>query len=250
MQFVLSNGVNITANHASGDTWWAVYTFDDYADYNVTATYPRLANVTANTVAISINKTPTEIAVENATLDLFVNDCVDAGAILNPAVAGNLTFTSSNSSVVEVVDGKLRAVGEGSAVVTVSFKENDDYAAAENKTITVNVVKYDSKVTIMPISDVAWGDNVTIRYSIENRTDVSVVIDGVTAARIITADGSITIIGLEEGNWIITVLNSESDLYYASEDVLTFNVTKPESDNSTDDTNACDNVRSKSSQIL
>lgn len=157
MQFVLSNGVNITANHASGDTWWAVYTFDDYADYNVTATYPRLANVTANTVAISINKTPTEIAVENATLDLFVNDCVDAGAILNPAVAGNLTFTSSNSSVVEVVDGKLRAVGEGSAVVTVSFKENDDYAAAENKTITVNVVKYDSKITIMPISDVAWG---------------------------------------------------------------------------------------------
>lgn len=71
------------------------------------------------------------------------------------------------------------------------------------------------------------------------------VIDGVTAARIITADGSITIIGLEEGNWIITVLNSESDLYYTSEDVLTFNVTKPESDNSTDDTNACDNVKVK-----
>ena len=47
MQFVLSNGENITANHASDSTWWAMHTFDGYDVYKVTATYPGLANAVA-----------------------------------------------------------------------------------------------------------------------------------------------------------------------------------------------------------
>ena len=41
-----------------------------------------------------------------------------------------------------------------------AFAGSDDYAAAENKTITVNVVKYDSKVTISPINNVVYPNKV------------------------------------------------------------------------------------------
>ncbi|MBE6506235.1 MAG: hypothetical protein E7Z73_11000, partial [Methanobrevibacter millerae] len=64
-------------------------------------------------------------------------------ATLTPADAGNVTFTSSNSSVV-AVDAKsnVKAVGVGKANITVSFAGDDKYAAAENKTVEVTVAEY------------------------------------------------------------------------------------------------------------
>ena len=113
-------------------------------------------NVTITNATISISKTPTEITVENETLELLVDDSIATGATLTPADAGNVTYTVSDSSVVKVEDGIIKAVGEGTAIITVSFAENDDYAEAENKTIKVTVIKYDSKVIISPIADVVY----------------------------------------------------------------------------------------------
>ena len=233
-----------------------LHTFEDYAVYQVNATYWPWQCI-INNGTISISKTPTNITVENTTVNLFVLDSVATGATLTPADAGNLTFTSSNSSVAKVENGKIIAVGEGTAVITVSFAGSDDYAAAENKTIsvtvtlndasvsvnnstlnlfvddtftivaattpygltvtfvqddsgvyivdergvvtalregtgsvlvkvggdgvyaenfavvTVNVIKYNSKVTILPISDVVYPNNVIIKYSVENKTNVN-----------------------------------------------------------------------------
>ena len=46
---------------------------------------------------------------------------------------------SSNSVDLLVEDGIIKAVGEGTAIITVSFAENDDYAEAENKTIKLHI---------------------------------------------------------------------------------------------------------------
>ena len=224
--FILPNGANITANYAGNGTWWAEHTFDDYAVYQVNATYVGLDNVTINNATISISKTPTNITVENATVYLFIYDSMATGATLTPADAGNLTFTSSNSSVVKVENGNIIAVSEGTALITVSFAGSEDYAAAENKTITVNVIKYDSKVTISPINDTVYPNNVTIKYSVENKTNVTVTVDGVSGDKIIITNDSITVIGLDAGNYTITILNNESDLYYNSSDTKSFTVNK------------------------
>ena len=80
-----------------------------------------------------------EITVTNSTLNLKVNDEVATGATLKPAEAGNLTYTSSNPSVAIVENGKIKALANGTAIITVSFAGNENYPAAENKTITVNV---------------------------------------------------------------------------------------------------------------
>ena len=222
--FILPNGANITANYAGNGTWWAEHTFDAYDVYQVNVTYVGLDNVTVNNGTISISKTPTNITVVNTTVNLFVLDSVATGAALTPADAGNLTFTSSNYSVAKVENGYIIAVGGGTAIITVSFAGSEDYAAAENKTITVNVIKYDSKVTISQINDTDYPNNVTVEYSIENRTNVSITIDGVPQDKIIITNDTITVIGLDAGEYTITIINNESDLYYKSNDTKTFTV--------------------------
>ncbi|MBQ2284870.1 MAG: peptidoglycan-binding protein, partial [Clostridia bacterium] len=195
-------------------------------EYKVNATYVGLDNVTITNATISISKTPTEITVENATLELLVGDSIGTGAALTPADAGELTFTSNNITVAKVEDGKIIAVGEGTAIITVSFSGNDDYAAAEDKTINIDVIKYDSKVTIEPINSTVYPNNVTIKYSIENKTNVTVTIDGVSDDKIIITNDTITVIGLDAGEYTIVVINNESSIYHKSNDTKTFTVNK------------------------
>ena len=221
-----ADGMVIEANYSGNSTWWAKYTFADYGDYKVNATYVGLDNVTITNATISISKTPTEIIVENTTVELLVLDSVGTGAALKPADAGELTFTSSNTTVAKVEDGKIIAVGEGTALITVSFAGSEDYAAAENKTIIVNVIKYDSKVTISPINDTVYPNNVTIEYSVENKTNVTVTIDGVSDDKIIITNDTITVIGLDAGEYTITIINNESSIYHKSNDTKTFTVNK------------------------
>ena len=140
------------------------------------------------------SKTPTNITVENTTVNLFILDSVATGATLTPADAGNLTFTSSNSSVAKVENGNIIAVGEGTAVITVSFAGNENYSAAENKTITVTVTLKDASVSVnnstldlfvddtfdLNASTVPKGLNVT--YVVDNSGVVEVSSDGVVTA--------------------------------------------------------------------
>jgi predicted outer membrane repeat protein len=114
-------------------------------------------------VTVTVTKVPTEIKVTNATLDLKVNVEIDTGATLNPPEAGDLTYTVSNSSVVKVEGGKIKALAAGKAVVTVSFAGDDKYAAAENKTITVTVTLNDASVSVNNATlNLLVGENFTI----------------------------------------------------------------------------------------
>ena len=86
-----------------------------------------------------MTKATTEINVANDTLELHVNEEVDSGASLTPAVAGNLTYVSGNYNVVRVENSKLIAVANGTALVNVNFAGNDKYEAAISKVINVTV---------------------------------------------------------------------------------------------------------------
>ena len=94
------------------------------------------------------SKSPTNITVANSTVDLKVGDVVDLGATLTPADAGNLTYTSSNTSVAIVEKGKIKALANGTAVITISFPGNENYTAAENKTINVTVTLKDAIISV------------------------------------------------------------------------------------------------------
>ena len=234
--FILSNGTEINATYAANGTWWEVYTFADYGDHQVNASYEGLDNVTINNAIISIvkanstvnvadvvlnygdsknvnvttegatritamingesvtvvnnftilisgldvgnytlevttipdgdhesvtktanvtvNKASTEIILTNKTIDLKVFDEITTGATLTPADAGNLTYTSSNSSVAVVENGKIKAIAVGTAVITVSFSGNANYYATKNKTIEVTVSKMPTEIVPAAITTV------------------------------------------------------------------------------------------------
>ena len=102
----------------------------------------------STTVTVTVSKVPTEINITNETVDLKANGEVPTGATLTPADAGNLTYTSSNSSVAIVENGKIKGIRQGVANITVSFAGDDKYIAAENKTIAVSVSLADACVTV------------------------------------------------------------------------------------------------------
>ena len=134
------------------------FSADNVGNYEITAI--------VDNQEVKINITvghPTEINITNETIDLKANSEVATGATLYPADAGNLTYTSSNSSVAVVENGMIKGLRQGVANITVSFAGNENYAAAENKTITVTVHLNDACVEAKDM-ELNAGENATIEY--------------------------------------------------------------------------------------
>ena len=304
--FILPNGTEINANYEDDNIWWAVYTFDEYGEYNITASYAGLNNVLVNkgtitinkedstikldnivldygdsknitvtttgataitakidgtdiavindytipisalaagnhtltvtTIAdkdhnpitkevnITVNKLSTEITVNNETLDLKVNDEFAVIANLNPAGAGKPTYSSSNESIVKVSDeGLIKALGEGSATVTVSFEGNENYTAAQNKTISVTVTLYEASVSAEDI-ELNVGANATIAATTSPEgLDVTYVPDN---SGVITVDEKGVVTALKEGTATITLTVGGDGVYTENSTTITVTVNK------------------------
>ena len=86
-----------------------------------------------STVSEKPGPIPTVITVDTSSLDLIVGENGTIVASLDPPEAGNLTFTSNDTSIAEVDEyGVVTANGNGSALITVSFAGNGQYLPAEN----------------------------------------------------------------------------------------------------------------------
>lgn len=111
-----------------------------------------------------MSKRPTAINVAKDSINLTVLGTTAAGAVLSPAEAGNLTYVSNDTSVVNVSSsGVIVANKAGVALITVSFNGTDRYAAAENRTILVTVSLNDASVSVNNSTvDLFVGGNFTI----------------------------------------------------------------------------------------
>ena len=117
----------------------------------ITVTFEGSENYTASStnITITVSKIPTEINITNETVELKALQNISGLATLNPARAGNLTYTSSDENIVRVSDdGIIYARIKGTATITVSFTGNNKYKAAENKTINVSVTLNDARVSV------------------------------------------------------------------------------------------------------
>ena len=184
--------------------------------------YAEAENVT---VSVTVSKVPTEISIENATVDMEVNDEVSTGATLTPADAGNVTYTVSNSSVVKVEDGKIIALAEGSTTITVSFAGDDKYAEAENKTIEVTVKLRDASVSVENATlELLIGDNDTIvAVTVPEGLAVTYVPDD---SGIISVDEDGVVTALKEGTASIIVKVGGDGVYAENTTTVTVTVSK------------------------
>ncbi len=168
------------------------------------------------------NKEITEINVTNDTIELEIDTESETGATLIPSEAGNLTYTSSNESVAVVDNGKIIALNEGTATITVSFEGNDDYAPAENKTIFVTVKDSYRNITAEELIKL-YGNPKPFVVNVTNSRGkavagetVSITINGVTYNKTTDENGTVSLnINLPSGDYPvnITVGNYTADSY-------------------------------------
>ena len=169
-------------------------------------------------------RTPTSINVTNSTLDLKVKDDVAAGATLTPADAGNLTYTSSNSSVAVVENGRIKALAAGSAIITVSFAGNETYAPS-SKTIAVIVSWYDASISVNNATlDLLVGDDFSIvTTTVPGGLNVTFTPDN---SGVVSVDENGVVTALKEGKATVKVSVGGDGFYALNTTDVTVNVKK------------------------
>ena len=112
------------------------------------------------TITIENSKIPTVIKPAAESYEVYVDDTCGNLAVLQNEDGNNiteeytLTYTSNNESVVKIVNDSFVAVGEGSAIITVSFNGTDRFAAAESKTINVTVKRIPTEIVSSAVTTV------------------------------------------------------------------------------------------------
>ena len=174
------------------------------------------------TIELNNVKIPTEIDIANPSIALNANDEADAGATLTPADAGNLTYTSNNTNVVIVENGKIKSIKKGNATITVSFAGDERYATAENKTISVIVNLNDASVKAEDM-ELKVGESGVINYTTAPEgLKVNFVADN---SGIVSVDEDGTVKALKNGTAKITINVGDDEIYAKNSTVITVTVT-------------------------
>ena len=191
---------------------------------NVTTVPDENHTVVTKTARITVNKLVTEIIITNETLDLKVSDIGTISADLTPDGAGNLTFTSSNESVIVVSDvGSFITFAKGIANVTVSFAGNDNYTAAESKTIEVTVSLNDASVVADDITlDVDSNDTISV-VTTPVGLNVTYTPDN---SGVVAVDENGVVTGLKGGSANVTITIVGNGKYYENSTTITVTVNK------------------------
>ena len=176
-------------------------------------------------ITVTVSKATAEIIISNSTIDLKVNGEIDSPATLTPADAGNLTYTSSNSSVVIIENGTIKAVGAGSANITVSYEGNEKYLASENRTIAVTVTLNNASLSV---------NNATLNLIIDDTFDIVAVTspEGLNVtfvpdnSGVVSVDENGRVTALKGGNATILVIVGGDGVYAVNTTEIKVTVSK------------------------
>ena len=196
--FILPNSTQINANYAGNGTWWAVHTFDDYAVYQVNASYDGLNNVTVSNAKITINKADSTITLDNITLNYGESRNVTVatqGAVGITADINGINVTVINNYTIQIAD-----LGAGTYTLTVTTIPDGDYnpVTATSK-ITVN--KIESTLTVNNV-ELDYGDSINVTVTALGATGITAKIDNVNVT---VKAYIIPISGLDVGTYTLTV---------------------------------------------
>ena len=174
------------------------------------------------TIELNNVKIPTEINVTESTIALNAGGEADVGATLTPADAGNLTYTSNNTNVVVVENGKIKCIKKGNATITVSFAGDERYATAENKTISVIVCLNDASVEAEDMELKVVESGVINYTTAPEGLKVNFVADN---SGIVSVDEDGTVKALKNGTAKITINVGDDEVYAKNSTVITVTVT-------------------------
>ena len=168
------------------------------------------------------------ITLNKSNFELNVGESVTLKYTINPErnLEDIVSWSSSNNKIAKVdSDGKVTGVNEGEALITIKSKNGvSSSSKVKVKKIPVSSIKYNKKNTSLSIS----GSEV-LTYTIFpfNATDKSVVFKS-SDNNIVTVDNKGKIIGIKEGEAIITIetldgLNKDSINVSVNKNVVNVN---------------------------
>ncbi|WP_405285109.1 right-handed parallel beta-helix repeat-containing protein [Methanobrevibacter sp.] len=241
--FVIPNGTEISASYNADGTWWAVYTFDDYGDYNVNASYIGGEGIVINNALISIKN---DVPINVNDVSIVFGDVANVVVGVPEAINGqNISITVNETSKNTTIEyGKANAVfldlPVGEYVISVDYL--GDVVNSANST--------NAKLTVNKVNSTLTVDNVVLDYG--ETTEVTVATDGATHIiakidnREAAVNGNTIIIPvLDVGNYTLTVTTIPDSNHYAVTKtanlmVIRVNNTKTNgtSENVTDNTNS------------
>ena len=157
---VYLNGKTIT-NHTDGNGQMKIPTQGlDIDTYDVEINYAgnKTYNVSSATAKITVTKINTSITPAVESINLFVGNDYKVEYTLSPdGAVGEISFTSNDTKVATVdFTGAIKAIGEGTATITIDFLGSTNYKASS---ATVNVV-VNRKSTQITTDDVSTTYNV------------------------------------------------------------------------------------------
>ncbi|WP_405264668.1 peptidoglycan-binding protein [Methanobrevibacter sp.] len=199
--FIVPIGEVINATYAGNGTWWAVYTFDDYTDYLVNASYVGLDNVTITNATISISRANSTVNVSDVVMDY--------------GDSKNVTVTAENATgITAMIDGNpvdvinnytipISGLIAGNHTLTVTTIVDGDHNNV-TKTVNVTVNKVDSTLTVnnMTFDYKATG---SVEVSFTGATGVNATVVNQPKATVNVNNNTITVSGLDAGNYTLTV---------------------------------------------
>ena len=219
------------------------YSFEIYdlqaGNYSITVTFLGNDNYLKSnaTKVLNIPKSAATPEITDVTTEVILGeDAIVLVDMNNDFASGNITVfvDGVENQTVDLDDYGLALVTIpgltiGDHTIGVKYNGNDNYNASDIVTHTINVAKAGSKVTIDPIDNVAYGEEVYILYTVENKTNVKITVydnTGVITPVMDTADGFIGIKGLKPGDYQIMIENEESNEYKESYEMGYFTVGK------------------------
>lgn len=100
------------------------------------------------TVTVIVSDVSTEIKVDSDNINLVYGDKTNINATLAPDNVGKLVYENLNPDIIELDDnGNVKTLKSGVATVIVSYAGEGKYKSS-NKTVTVNVARAPSTITI------------------------------------------------------------------------------------------------------
>ncbi len=157
--------------------------------------------------------------IEVSAVDVTYPDDVVVTVVSN--AAGEVTVIVGGKNATETVEAGVAknvtisglAANEEGYGIFVELAETANYTSGVNDTEIVKVMKAASNVVIDDIADVIYHDVVEVTYTVDNKTDVTVVVKyangtEVTTGVNTTVDGKVLISGLTAGGYTITIANA------------------------------------------
>ena len=196
--FILPDGVEINATYAAGDIWWAVHTFEDYADYPVNASYTGLDDVTINNATISITRADSTVNVSDVVMDY--GDSKKVTVITEGATGITAKINDNPVDVINNYTIVISGLDVGNYTLTVTTLPDNDHISV-TKTVNVTVNKVDSTLIVKDVTVVyGFSTNLTVT------TDGAIGITARIGDKNLTVNNNTVIIPvLDAGTYTLTV---------------------------------------------